>query len=54
MSSKSTQFRKIRGIVGWFEAVCAGIRAEYENGASHRDIGRDKEHLRGLVKDLVK
>lgn len=36
-------------IVEWFEMVCEGIRAEYESGASHRDLEIDKETLLELL-----
>ena len=32
-------------ILNWFNNVCAGIRAEYENGASIRDYKFDEEDL---------
>lgn len=35
----------IENIVEWFEMVCKGIREEYENGASTRDLERDKKTL---------
>ncbi len=37
-------------ILEWFELVCEGIRAEYELGASHRDLETDKETLLELLK----
>lgn len=36
-------------ILQWFNAVCAGIRAEYENGASPRDYGFDEEDLSKML-----
>lgn len=32
----------IEDVIKWFEMVCNGIRQEYENGASHRNLERDK------------
>lgn len=37
-------------ILEWFEIICEGIRAEYEFGASHRDLETDKETLLELLK----
>lgn len=40
---------KSQEIIDWFEIVCKGIRAEYEEGASHRDLEIDKNTLAGLL-----
>jgi len=39
-------------IVEWFEMVCEGIRDEYEQGASHRDLNTDKETLAELLEEM--
>ena len=36
-------------IVRWFDMVCRGIRAEYEDGASERDLIIDKNTLLELL-----
>ena len=39
-------------IINWFEIVCSGIRSEYEDGWSHRDLETDKETLSELLGEL--
>ena len=36
-------------ILNWFNGVCAGIRAEYENGATIRDYMFDKKDLSRML-----
>jgi len=36
-------------ILSWFETICKGIRMEYEDGASERDLIIDKNTLLELL-----
>ena len=42
---------KTKRVISWFEAVCKGIRWEYEQGASHRRLETDKQTLREMLED---
>lgn len=46
--------KHIENIVEWFELVCKGIRAEYEQGASHRKLETDKRTLEKELRQFVK
>ena len=41
-------------IINWFEIVCNGIRSEYRDGWSHRDLETDKETLSELLGGVMK
>ena len=36
-------------IIDFFSKVCQGIRSEYENGASFRDVKKDLHTLEALL-----
>jgi len=38
-------------IIEWFELVCKGIRAEYEQGSSCRDLEVDRITLARLLRE---
>jgi hypothetical protein len=40
-------------IIIFFSIVCNGIREEYENGASNRDLKKDIENLGSLINNLI-